>query len=93
MSLQSSPTGMMGGKVAHEFIYLSDGGEDTVVYCENCDYKSNMEVAVSRIKVRISGAGDTGSTYSGIIDIERLAEYLNIEQHQTMKPRSFPPGQ
>ena len=85
-----SDTGMMGGKVAHEFIYLSDGGEDTVVYCENCDYKSNMEVAVSRIKKYESQEQEIREVHTpGIIDIERLAEYLNIEQHHTMKATVF----
>src|SRR5207249_6020929 len=30
----SSDTGMMGGKLAHEFMYLTPIGEDTLVLCE-----------------------------------------------------------
>lgn len=40
-------TGMMGGGVSHEFMVLSDGGEDTLVICKNCGYTANGEVAVS----------------------------------------------
>ncbi|MDE6549955.1 MAG: proline--tRNA ligase [Clostridia bacterium] len=40
-----SDTGMMGGSVAHEFMLVTDAGEDTLVFCDGCDYRSNMEVA------------------------------------------------
>ena len=38
-----SDSGMMGGQTAHEFMYLSDGGEDSIVLCDHCGYKANME--------------------------------------------------
>jgi len=85
-----SDTGMMGGRVAHEFIYLSDGGEDTVVICENCDYKSNMEVAVSKIGKQESQEQEIKEVYTpGISDIETLAKYLNLDESQTMKATVF----
>lgn len=40
-----SDTGMMGGSVAHEFMLLTPVGEDTLVLCDKCGYKANMEVA------------------------------------------------
>ncbi|MDA8144711.1 MAG: proline--tRNA ligase, partial [Thermaerobacter sp.] len=40
-----SDVGMMGGKVAHEFMYLSDQGEDTLLICPRCGYAANQEVA------------------------------------------------
>ena len=42
-----SDSGMMGGKVAHEFMLLTDIGEDTLVLCSNCDFKANLEAAPS----------------------------------------------
>ena len=42
-----SDSGMMGGKVSHEFMLLTDIGEDTLVICDDCDYRSNMEAADS----------------------------------------------
>jgi len=44
-----SDTGLMGGKFAHEFTLLvdTDAGENTVIYCDRCDYAANMEVARS----------------------------------------------
>ena len=38
-------TGMMGGKLAHEFMYLTPIGEDTLLLCEGCGYAANREVA------------------------------------------------
>ncbi|MBE5742182.1 MAG: proline--tRNA ligase [Clostridiales bacterium] len=40
-----SDSGMMGGSVSHEFMLLTDIGEDTLAICSACDYKANLEVA------------------------------------------------
>ncbi len=40
-----SDVGMMGGKLAHEFMYLTPIGEDSLVLCDNCGYSSNRQVA------------------------------------------------
>ncbi len=44
ISVQSD-TGMMGGKIAHEFMLLTPSGEDNLVLCDTCDYRANQEVA------------------------------------------------
>lgn len=38
-------SGMMGGSVSHEFMYLSPAGEDTLMLCEACGYSANRQVA------------------------------------------------
>lgn len=40
-----SDTGMMGGNVAHEFMLVSEVGEDTLVICKESGYRANREVA------------------------------------------------
>lgn len=40
-----SDTGMMGGSGAHEFMFLNQHGEDTLLMCEACGYKANRQVA------------------------------------------------
>lgn len=40
-----SDSGMMGGKVAHEFMLLTPIGEDSLAICTECDYSANMEAA------------------------------------------------
>ena len=44
ISVQSD-SGMMGGKVAHEFMLCTPVGEDSLVVCSNCDFRANMETA------------------------------------------------
>ncbi len=50
ISVQSD-SGMMGGKVAHEFMLLTPSGEDNLVLCDGCDYKANQEVADAIVEV------------------------------------------
>jgi len=38
-------TGPIGGSFSHEFMVLSDTGEDDIVSCRNCHYASNLEKA------------------------------------------------
>jgi prolyl-tRNA synthetase len=40
--------GIMGGSGAHEFMYLTPLGEDTLVLCDSCGYAQNRQVATSR---------------------------------------------
>jgi len=40
-----SDTGMMGGMAAHEYMYLTPVGEDTLMFCDSCDYAANRQVA------------------------------------------------
>ncbi len=40
-----SDSGFMGGKLAHEFMYLSPIGEDTLLLCDSCSYTANRQVA------------------------------------------------
>jgi len=44
-----SDTGAMGGKAAHEFMVMveTDGGENVIFACDNCDYAANIEKAIS----------------------------------------------
>ncbi len=40
-----SDSGMMGGNVSHEFILLTEIGEDSIAICPDCGYSANMEAA------------------------------------------------
>ena len=37
-------TGVMGGSLSHEFVVLSDSGEDEIFVCTECGYSSNREL-------------------------------------------------
>jgi len=49
MGLNAKVTEASGGsfsqKISYEFMVLTDAGEDTILYCDACDYCSNVEVA------------------------------------------------
>jgi prolyl-tRNA synthetase len=45
-------TGPIGGSFSHEFMVLSNSGEDDIVSCQNCKYASNLEKA--EVKARKS---------------------------------------
>ena len=47
-------TGSMGGILSEEFQALSDIGEDTLVFCDNCDFSSNLEICESITKEKES---------------------------------------
>lgn len=41
----ASDSGMMGGNISHEYMLLNEVGEDSIVLCNECDYRANMEAA------------------------------------------------
>ena len=85
-----SDSGMMGGNIAHEFMLLTEVGEDSIVLCNHCDYRANMEVATSVIdKPEFADAEltlvDTGADKT----IEEVAQRLHIDAKQTAKAVVF----
>ena len=85
-----SDTGMMGGKIAHEYMLLSDAGEDTIILCDTCDYKANMEVATSKINHEESFEQSIEEVYTPEIkDIDSLAAFFNVSPSKLMKATVF----
>lgn len=41
----ASDSGMMGGNLSHEYMLLTDIGEDSIAICGECGYKANLEAA------------------------------------------------
>ncbi len=85
-----SDSGMMGGNIAHEFMLLTEVGEDSIVLCNHCDYRANMEVATSVIdKPEFVDAEltlvDTGADKT----IEEVAQRLHVDAKQTAKAVVF----
>ena len=74
-----SDSGMMGGSVAHEFMLLTEVGEDSIVLCNDCDYRANMEVAECKLETPKADAQpltlvDTGEDKT----IDEVCSRLNI---------------
>lgn len=82
-----SDTGMMGGSIAHEYMLLTDVGEDTIVLCSECDYKANMEVAVSvRDNLRDEVSEPLQEVFTADkADIAAVSEFLNVPENKTVK--------
>ncbi len=81
-----SDTGMMGGSYAHEFMLLTDIGEDSIVICPHCDYKSNMEVASSIYEKPNFEDKKLEEVYTGSAkSIDEVCEFLKVTPKQTMK--------
>lgn len=45
VAVVASDSGMMGGSISHEYMLLTPVGEDSIVLCNDCDYRANMEAA------------------------------------------------
>ncbi|MFI3165291.1 MAG: proline--tRNA ligase [Bacillota bacterium] len=86
-----SDTGMMGGSVAHEFMLLTEIGEDTIVICDECGYKANMEVAVSTYPDFDYGAdAEMKEVFTAEAhDINEVCEYLGTPTEHAMKAVSY----
>jgi prolyl-tRNA synthetase len=82
-----SDSGMMGGKLAHEFMYLSNIGEDTLLLCDNCGYKANRQVArFKKEQLPFEEQSDLEIIYTpGTHTIEELASFLKIPKKKTAK--------
>lgn len=81
-----SDSGMMGGSVSHEFMLISDIGEDTLVICSECDYKSNMEAAdciVHNHECEIEPLEEVSTPHQKTI--EEVCNYLHVPKERSCK--------
>jgi prolyl-tRNA synthetase len=86
-----SDTGMMGGTMAHEFMFVNAIGEDTLFLCDECGYAANREVATFRKEDPV--AEDLlpleEVATPGTATIVALAEFLGIPASRTAKATFF----
>ncbi|MDR3264240.1 MAG: proline--tRNA ligase [Clostridiales bacterium] len=86
----ASDTGMMGGKVAHEFMLLCDAGEDTVCVCEQCGSYENIEVAATEVEKNYSEETAISEIYTPDIEtIDDLAGFFKIKKSEIIKSAVF----
>jgi prolyl-tRNA synthetase len=79
--------GMMGGEMAHEFMYLTPIGEDTLLLCENGDYAANRQIATFRktdLPEEPALPIEKVATPNAKT-IEDLANFLNVPRSKTAK--------
>lgn len=79
-------SGQIGGKVTTEFMALADAGEAELVYCPNCDYAANTEVAECITQpLEYDVAAMEKISTPGVTTIAALAEFLGIDEAATVK--------
>ena len=85
----SADSGMMGGKISHEYMYLTPVGEDTLLLCDACGAAANRQVA--RFRKPASGlVGETALKIEKVATpqtktIDDLAQLLQIPKARTAK--------
>ena len=97
LGLTAKATEASGGnfthKISYEFMVLTNAGEDDILYCDQCNYCINTEIAAPDLKTcphcgaplqkaRASEAGnvfDLGTHYSEIFDVKFTDQ--NNQQH------------
>ncbi len=80
-------SGMMGGSQSHEFMVLTDAGEDMVVYCA-CGYAANLEKATSDLEPLEDEAGpETPQPVAtpGQKTIDDIARFLGVPASRQIK--------
>ncbi|MGI5357783.1 proline--tRNA ligase [Streptomyces sp. CA-252508] len=83
----SAVSGAMGGSASEEFLAPAAAGEDTFVYCGNCDYAANTEAVTFQQQPEDGTAHgpveelDTPDTPT----IETLAAHLDVPASRTLK--------
>jgi prolyl-tRNA synthetase len=79
--------GMMGGSLAHEFMYLTPIGEDTLLLCDHCGYSANRQIAHFRKPAAAPEAPRPLEKVATphVATIEALAEFLKVPKARTAK--------
>lgn len=85
-------SGAMGGKDTHEFMVLSEIGEDTIAYSDTSDYAANIEMAPVAVKYE-KGSEEQGSLEKvhtpGQKSIDDVASFLKTAASKLIKSLLF----
>ena len=82
-----SDVGMMGGQMAHEYMYITPAGEDTLLLCNTCGYAANRQIArfAKPGAVREQALPVEKVSTPETKTIEDLARFLNVPKAKTAK--------
>jgi len=85
-------SGAIGGKDTHEFMVLSDIGEDTIAYSDSSDFAANIEMAEVNVSYQTSTEEMKDVEKVATPDqktIEQVAGFLNVEAERCIKTLVF----
>ena len=82
-------SGAIGGKESHEFMVLTESGEDVIIYCPDCGYTANAEKAQSAKTAILSESKNLlpleEIATPGAKTIEEVASFIGVPASQTLK--------
>src|SRR5713101_7667467 len=81
-------SGAMGGSQSHEFMVMTEAGEDMVASCSSCGYAANLEKATSKLAPAhdLPGDGAPQEVHTpGMKTIEDVAKFLGVSPTQKIK--------
>jgi prolyl-tRNA synthetase len=80
-------SGAIGGKDSHEFMVITEGGEDEIIRCSNCGYAANAEKAQFAKKKSNAEAPLSLEEIAtpGTEAIEEVADFVGVPTSQTLK--------
>jgi len=80
-------SGAIGGKESHEFMVITETGEDEIMYCPSCKYAANADKAqsiISKIESEEPLSLEEVDT-PGVATIEEVSSFLKVPQSKTLK--------
>ncbi len=80
-------SGAIGGKDSHEFMVITETGEDEIIYCSGCQYAANADKAQS-IKSKVNDEKPLSLeevATPGAATIEELSNFLKVAPNRTLK--------
>ncbi len=89
-----SDSGMMGGKISHEYMLLTPAGEDTIITCGGCDYRANKEIATAQIDVKHGDEEikELEKVHTpNVKTIEDVAKFLGVAEYRLAKAVVYKP--
>ena len=85
-------SGAMGGKDTHEFMVLSDVGEDTIAYSDTTSYAANIEMAP--VVTQYEKSNEEAKEIEKVLTenqktIADVSSFLNVQEQQCIKSLLF----
>lgn len=82
-------SGAIGGNVTHEFMVLAENGEASIVYCDDCDYAANIEIAPCQ-PVEIGNEKEDIKPLEkvhtpNVRTIDEIVKFLNVNPQKCIK--------
>ena len=82
-------SGMMGGSISHEYMAYAEAGEDEIVFCRECGYAANVELALAgadrEAPAEVPEAGDIHTP--GAHTIAEVSAFLDLPARAFCKAR------